>query len=138
MMVKREIVLSRLDKLKEYLTHLNNAKIHSLEEYLNSPLIYGSSERFLHLAIECILDVGNHVISDMRYRKPNSNKDIFEVLYENRLIDIELKDNLCNMAGFRNILVHDYLKLDKEIVYNVINNNLKDLEVFINVIIEYV
>jgi len=138
MMVKREIVLSRLDKLKEYLTYLNNAKIHSLEEYLNSPLIYGSSERFLHLAIECILDIGNHVISDMRYRKPNSNKDIFEVLYENRLIDIELKDSLCNMAGFRNILVHDYLKLDKEIVYNVINNNLKDLEVFINIIIEYV
>lgn len=137
-MVKREIVLSRLDKLKEYLTYLNNIKIHSLEEYLNNPLIYGSSERFLHLAIECILDIGNHVISDMRYRKPDSNKDIFEVLYENKLINIELKNSLCNMAGFRNILLHDYLKLDKKIVYNVINNNLKDLEVFIKIIVEYV
>lgn len=138
MMVKREVVLSRLDKLKEYLTYLNNAKTHSLQEYLNSPLIYGSSERFLHLAIECILDIGNHVISDMRYRKPDSNKDIFEVLYENKLIDIELKNSLCSMAGFRNILVHDYLKLDKGIVHNIINNNLQDLEKFVNIVIEYV
>lgn len=42
------------------------------------------------------------------------------------------------MAGFRNILVHDYLKIDREIVYEVILNNLKDIEKFIKVIVEYI
>lgn len=137
-MVKREIVISRVDKLKEYLGYLKSIKQYSKEEYINNPMIYGSSERFLHLAIESVIDIGNHVISDMRYRKPENNRDIFQILHENKLIDEKLKINLCNMAGFRNILVHDYLKIDREIVYEIILNNLSDIEKFIKVIVEYI
>ncbi|MFL0197113.1 type VII toxin-antitoxin system HepT family RNase toxin [Clostridium sp. WILCCON 0269] len=90
------------------------------------------------MSIECILDIGNHVISDMGYRKPENNKDIFLVLYENNILDEKIKINLCNMAGFRNILVHDYMKLDRGLVYEIINNNLRDMEEFTKIIIEYV
>lgn len=137
-MVKREVVLSRINKLNEYIDILKSVLKYDKNEYINDPLIYGSSERFLHLSIECILDISNHVISDMRYRKPENNKDIFKVLYENKIIDEILKNNLCNMAGFRNILVHDYMKLDRALVYDIINNNLIDIENFVSVIIQYV
>ena len=137
-MVKREVVLSRLNKLNEYIVLLNKVKSYSKKEYIENPFIYGASERFLHLAIECVLDISNHVISDMRFRKPDSNKDIFQVLLENKIIDNELKVNLSNMAGFRNILVHDYIRLDREAVYNIIINNLKDIEDFMKVVSEYI
>lgn len=102
-MVKREIVLVRISKLDEYINFLDKIKRYSKDEYINDPLIYGSTERFLHLAIECVLDIGNHIIADMRYRKPDSNREIFEILCENKIIDSNLKVSLCNMAGFRNI-----------------------------------
>ncbi len=137
-MVKRAVVISRIDKLKEYISILNSVKKYDKKTYISEPMLYGSSERFLHLSIECILDIGNHVISDMRYRKPENNKDLFIVLYENKIIDETLKNNLCNMAGFRNILVHDYLKLDRELVYDIINSSLTDLEQFVKIIIEYI
>ncbi len=137
-MVKREIILSRIDKLKEYTAFLKKLKNYSKEQYTNDPFIYGASERFLHLAIECILDIGNHIISDMRYRKPENNKDIFEVLFENKIIDQSLKEKLCNMAGFRNILVHDYLKLNRSLVYDIILNNLPDLEGFISIVSQHI
>lgn len=137
-MVKRDVVITRIDKLKEYLTYLNSAKKYTREQYIDNPLIYGSSERFLHLSIECVIDIGNHIISDMRYRKPESNKDIFQVLYENKLIDEVLKNNLSNMAGFRNILVHDYLKLNRGMVYEIILNNLGYIEKFVSIITEYI
>ncbi|WP_315115407.1 type VII toxin-antitoxin system HepT family RNase toxin [uncultured Clostridium sp.] len=137
-MVKREVVLSRINKLNEYINILNSVRNYNKEEYIKDPFIYGSAERFLHLSIECILDIGNHVIADMKYRKPENNKDIFFVLYENKIINEELKNNLCNMAGFRNILVHDYLKLDRGLVYDIINNNLNDLKTFVEIVIEYV
>ena len=136
-MVKRDIVLSRVDKLKEYINFLENIKDYSKEDYERNPLVYGSSERFLHLAIECVLDIGNHIISDMRYRKPDSNRDIFQVLFENSILDETMKDNLCNMASFRNILVHDYLKLNRAMIYDIIQTNLCDLKKFINIIVEY-
>lgn len=71
-------------------------------------------------------------------KKMSNNKDIFQVLLENKIITEKLKINLSNMAGFRNILVHDYIKLDREVVYDIIINNLKDIEDFIEVISEYI
>lgn len=137
-MVKRDVVIARLNKLSEYIGFLNKVKGYSKKEYIEDPFIYGASERFLHLSIECVLDISNHAISDMRFRKPSSNKDIFQVLLENKIIPEKLKMNLSNMAGFRNILVHDYIKLDREVVYDIIINNLKDIEDFIEVISEYI
>ena len=137
-MVKREVVLTRISKLNQYIKFLYRIKEYSKSEYLNDPMIYGSTERFLHLAIECVIDIANHIIADMRYRKPDSNKEIFEILFENKIINSNLKISLCNMAGFRNILVHDYVKLDREIVYDIIKNNLKDIEDFRDIVVEYV
>ena len=137
-MVKREVVLTRISKLNQYIKFLYRIKEYSKSEYLNDPMIYGSTERFLHLAIECVIDIANHIIADMRYRKPDSNREIFEILFENKIINSNLKINLCNMAGFRNILVHDYIKLDREIVFDIIKNNLKDIEDFRDIAVEYV
>lgn len=137
-MVRREVVIFRIDKLKEYLRYLEDVKKYSREEYIKNPLIYGSTERFLHLTIECVMDIANHLISDLRFRKPESNRDVFDILYENDIIDRKLKENLCNMASFRNILVHDYLKLDREIVYDIVLNNLNDIITFANIIKDYI
>jgi uncharacterized protein YutE (UPF0331/DUF86 family) len=136
-LVQREIVITRLDKLKEYLIYLKNISAYSKEEYIKNPLLYGSCERFLHLSIECVLDIANHTISDLNYRKPENNRDIFEVLYENKVIDLKLKESLCNMAGFRNILVHDYLKLNRGMVYDIVLNNLNDIKKFATIITSY-
>lgn len=137
-MVNKNVILIRISKLREYIKNLNYIGRYDKEEYITTPIIYGAAERFLHLSIECVLDIANHIISDLNYRKPENNRDIFEVLYENKVIDLNLKENLCNMASFRNILVHDYLKLDRTIVYDVIKNNLCDIELFIKIISEYI
>lgn len=136
-MVSEDIILSRISKLDEYIKFLHGMKKYSKDDYLQNAMIYGSTERFLHLAIECIMDIGNHIIADMGYRKPHSNREIFQVLFENEIIDNGLKVDLCNMAGFRNILVYDYIELDREIVYDIVKNNLSDMEDFRDIIVEY-
>ncbi|WP_010240564.1 MULTISPECIES: HepT-like ribonuclease domain-containing protein [Clostridium] len=35
-------------------------------------------------------------------------------------------------------MIHDYLKLDRALVYDIINNNLNDIEDFIKIIVEYI
>ncbi|MDD3841037.1 MAG: DUF86 domain-containing protein [Clostridia bacterium] len=137
-MIKREVLLARISKLDEYIKFLHGIGKYSESEYLNNQMIYGSTERFLHLAIECVIDIANHIIADMRYRKPGSNREIFEILFENKVISNSLKESLCNMAGFRNILVHDYVKLNRQTVYNIVKNNLKDIESFRDIVAEYV
>ena len=72
------------------------------------------------------------------FRKPSSNREIFIILFENKIIDNNMKTNLCNMAGLRNILVHDYVNLDREVVYDIIKNYIKDIENFRDIVMNYI
>jgi len=128
-------MLSRIAKINEYLTFLKGISQYSLDQFISSPLIYGSTERFLHLAIESALDIGNHIIADRNYAKPESNRQVFEILHKNHVIDADLLHRLIRMAQFRNILVHDYLKLNREVVYNVVISDIYDLERFVKSIV---
>ncbi len=136
-MVNKDILMTRLDKLTEYINFLEGIEKYTEEEYVRNPFIYGASERFLHLAIECTIDIGNHIVSDKRYRKPESNRDVFEVLYENEILSLKIKENLGNMASFRNILVHDYVKINRSMVYRIIIDDLGDIKYFTKEIIRY-
>ena len=71
-------------------------------------------------------------------RKPENYKDIFKVLFENNIISKTQFEKFSKMAGFSNILVHDYAKINREMVYEIILNNLNDFEEFIDTISEYI
>ncbi len=137
-MVKRDVILFKISQLKEYIDFLKEIRNIPKEEYISNKFIYGSAERFLHLSIEAIFDICNHIISDLRLRKPENYKDIFKVLFENNIISKTQFEKFTKMAGFRNILVHDYAKINREMVYEIILNNLNDFEEFIDTISEYI
>lgn len=127
-MVKRDVVAARLEKLREYLHTLKAVQNNDLDRFKRDPFIHGAAERYLHLSIECLLDVGNHIIADRGYRKPETYSEILQVLCEKEVISEKLFRELEGMAAFRNVLVHDYLKLDLDKVYQVIKDRLKYFE----------
>lgn len=99
-----------------------------MDKFTTDPFIHGAAERYLHLAIESLLDIGNHIISDQGFRKPETYTDIFQILAEQHIIPPELLKELEGMAAFRNILVHDYLRLDLEKIYHFIQKKISSLE----------
>ncbi|HEY0090527.1 MAG TPA: DUF86 domain-containing protein, partial [Candidatus Lokiarchaeia archaeon] len=99
--------------------------------------IYGLAERYLQLAIEYVLDIGNHIISRLEFKKPETYQDIFVILGKNSILPLEFAEKIAKMAGFRNILVHGYLDIDEVIVYNHLKEDLKDFEDYIKYIIQY-
>jgi uncharacterized protein YutE (UPF0331/DUF86 family) len=127
-MVKKEIIAARLDKLREYLKTLKAVQKHDLQQFKSDPFVHGTAERYLHLSIECILDIGNHIIADRGYRKPDSYAEILEILSEEGVISGQLSKKMAGMAAFRNVLVHDYLKLDRDKVYQIIKEQVKNFE----------
>ena len=127
-MVNRDVVAARLEKVNEYLQTLRAVQQYDPDRFREDPFIHGTAERYLHLSIECLLDIGNHLISDRGYRKPATYGEIPEILAEEGVISQDLASRMAGMAAFRNILVHDYLKLDLEKIYNIVGERLKDLE----------
>lgn len=127
-MVRQELIAARLERLREYLKTLKAVLKYDLETFKADVFIHTTAERCLHLAIECLLDIGNHIISDRGFRKPDTYADIFEILADEKVISKKLLRDLEGMAAFRNILVHDYLRIDLEKVYAILNEKLPYLE----------
>ena len=125
-MVNSEIFRKRLGKIEEYLSILDRLRKYTIDEFVGDPERYGSAERFLHLSIEAINDLGNHMIADLNLGEVNWQSDIPKILFERGYLSSELQDKWIKMIGFRNVLVHEYLNIDHELVYNVLQNNLGD------------
>jgi uncharacterized protein YutE (UPF0331/DUF86 family) len=117
-----------MNRLDDYLTVLKKSQKYSFEEFTADPERYGSTERFLHLAIEALIDMGNHVIADSELGVVNWYSDIPKIMAEKEFISSELEEKWISMIGFRNTLVHEYIDIDRKIVYDVLQNNIQDLE----------
>jgi len=83
-------------------------------------------ERSLQILIELCIDIANHIISDREMRLPTGYADAFKVLMENGIISRGLFTTMEKMAKFRNIIVHQYEKVDPAIVVTILHKNLKD------------
>ncbi|WP_448593653.1 type VII toxin-antitoxin system HepT family RNase toxin [Thermoflexus hugenholtzii] len=127
-MVRPEVLQRRLRKLDEYLEILRRLRRYHFEEFIQDPERYGSAERFLQLAIEALLDMGNHIIADLGLGEVRWYSDIPAILAERAGLEPELKEKWIRMIGFRNILVHEYMEVDRRIVYEILQTGLEDLE----------
>ncbi|HXV59296.1 MAG TPA: DUF86 domain-containing protein [Vicinamibacteria bacterium] len=129
-MVDREILATRLSKLRSALVKLERIAEQARDDYLTNETDRALAEHYLRIALEATLDAGNHVIAAEGFRKPLKLRDVPLILAENRVIPTELAEKLARAVGLRNRLVHGYAEIDHERLHEILNEELIDLERF--------
>lgn len=129
-MVDQEIFSKRLDALDGYLSRLRALRAVGRDEFTSVPSIHDLAERYLHLMMECVLDLANHAIATRSLRTPGSYRDAFVVLAEAGELDLALAGRLGSWAGYRNVLVHEYLEIDHQVAWDAIQDDLADIDAF--------
>lgn len=112
-----KIIDERFKRLEKCLIKLNNARNTPYEDFINDEDLQDQVERNLQIAIQICLDIGNHIISALGFHPPETYSDIFEILGKENIIPVDFAQKIKTMAGFRNILVHDYIKVDNKLVF---------------------
>ena len=125
----RERILSRIDELDGYLQEIHEIMPTSFEEY-KSIEKKRACERLLQVSIESVIDICALIVTGLRLGLPSEEDDLFEKLAQAEIISSSIKENLKRMKAFRNILVHEYGRIDDRLVYEVLKNNLNDFEEF--------
>ncbi|MCX6035902.1 MAG: DUF86 domain-containing protein, partial [Chloroflexi bacterium] len=97
MMVQIGVIHKRLNRLEETLTILKHLRKYSLESFLSTPEYYGSTERFLQIAIETTTDIGGHLIADLKLGEVNWYSDIPALLAEKKFISDGLREKWIRM-----------------------------------------
>lgn len=81
-------------------------------------------------ACEQAIDLANHVIRLGRMGIPNTSAESFDLLRNKSVIDADLAVRLKKMIGFRNTIIHEYQRMNLDIVKTVIVSGLDDLITF--------
>jgi len=136
-MTVHEKVAKKLEQLREYVGYLKNYQKYSLDNLTKDHTLKGAVERYLHLSAECVIDIAEIIIAELRLRKPEEYREAIDILGEAGILPHEFAYRFAPIAGFRNILVHEYTKIDLAEVYRHLQQDLADFEKFAGYIIEY-
>jgi uncharacterized protein YutE (UPF0331/DUF86 family) len=133
--VDRDLVLRKAAGIDQYLRQLADYRLIELDVYKADWKVQRIIERTLHLVIETCMDLADHIVADRRLGVPETAGATFEILAGAGVISAGLAASLARMVSFRNILVHDYTRLDPAIVLRVLRTDLIDIEHFRDAIV---
>lgn len=78
--------------------------------------------------MEAIIDLSKILVAEKKLKEPSSNREIFQILEENKIFPSDFIQLIDKMIGMRNIILHGYNRIDDSIVYSVLKKNLPTLE----------
>jgi uncharacterized protein YutE (UPF0331/DUF86 family) len=103
----------------------------SLEEFLHDDIAQDVVEYNLFIIINMMIDIAAHIVVDDNLGNPETLGEAFSILNKKNYLDDNEAETYRKMTGLRNILAHEYLKIDKKIIYNVLQTNLVDIKKFV-------
>jgi uncharacterized protein YutE (UPF0331/DUF86 family) len=130
-MTDLSVVENKLSSIKKYLSILDNFKRYSRDSLENDLIIRGAVERYLYLVSQSAIDLAEAVISYKKLRKPTTMSESFYILSEGKFIHNTLVHKMAKLVGFRNIMAHDYERVNYDIVYDILQFGLNDIQEFL-------
>ncbi len=127
---KKESVERCVSQIRRY--YAQSSSFPFEEDHLKQDAIAINLQR----GVEQCLDLANHVARLMKLGIPKKSADVFDMIAAAGIIDVELCGKLKAMIGFRNVLVHEYQKLEIAVLKDVIEHRLDDMVALTNRILE--
>jgi len=135
-MIDRNIILSKTSKVDHHLQRIKKKIAVSQDEFLGDLDLQEIILFNLQMAIQNCVDLSAHIISDEELGIAGSTGEMFYLLQENGYLSPELTEKMVAAAGFRNIIAHEYGNLDLKQVYQIANQDINDVELFIKAILK--
>lgn len=88
------------------------------ETFLASPLIIRDTKYSFIMAGQASIDICYHLTAKLLKRAPTSYGNCFEILGESGFFSKDIISKMSIMAKFRNVLLHHYIKVNNEQVYD--------------------
>jgi len=125
-----EALRERLAKLEEVTSRLRELGAVDRVEFLRDYRQQWLAERGLELAAQAVLDIGNHILAGEFGESASEYEGIVRGLGERGVLSWDLVGRLRGLGGFRNVLVHGYLRIDPGRVFAARQRSADDFTAF--------
>ncbi len=129
-----DVVRRKLESLRRCIGRIEEKRPASVEILKTDYDIQDIISLNLERAIQISVDIGSYLLADSDQTPPETMGEIFPALASADYISEDLALRLRMAVGFRNISVHEYQRVDWEIVFSIINKNLNDFKDFMRAV----
>lgn len=136
--MRGDMIRTKIKEMDESITLIKEHLPDTFEEFSNLGLVKDGIYKRLEFCIESVLDICAVINTDLKLGVPESDENILDNLIRNNIISDELGCALKSMKGLRNILVHRYGRINDEMVFSIMKENLHDFYRFIEVIENFI
>jgi len=124
----------KIKRLEENLVTLEEFRKNiSLDDLLRDKIKQWALRYRILECVQEIIDISCALVSSNNLGNPKNYRECVEILIKNGYISKELGKRLISMVGLRNLLVHEYIKIDLSRLYEFLNNlnNFKEFIYYI-------
>ena len=126
-MVDRDLIIAKAGSVRRHLKRVEEKRSQDVQDFLKDFDCQDIVSFNLQLAIQNSIDIAAHIISEEGMGVPGSFTEMFYLLEENGYLSKELTEKMVRAVGFRNLLVHEYGKIDLKQVHQIANEHIQDL-----------
>jgi uncharacterized protein YutE (UPF0331/DUF86 family) len=132
-----EVIEQHIQNMEEALANLSKYKNISFEEFQKDLSLVWIVEKGLEILIQNLLDIGAHLLASEIKNDWEDYGEVILKLGNHGIVPQEFSDQIKGMAGLRNILFHEYLRIDLNKLFDYFKYRLEDFIQFIRYIREY-
>jgi uncharacterized protein YutE (UPF0331/DUF86 family) len=130
-LVDSDLILAKSSSVKRHLNRVIEKRHTDLQTFLQDIDRQESILFNLQMAIQNCIDIAAHIVSEDGLGVPGSTNEMFYLLEENEYLNNELTEKMVKAVGFRNLIVHEYGKIDLDQVFEVAQEDITDLNEYL-------
>ncbi|HSK22156.1 MAG TPA: HepT-like ribonuclease domain-containing protein [Egicoccus sp.] len=111
-----DVIRNKLDAIEQSCGVLASLGTIDSSRLSADPVLAAAVERLLGRLVDLAVDVNSHVASVRLGRAPGEYRESFDLAVAAGVIDGELAEQLKPSVGMRNVIVHEYVSLDLDLV----------------------
>lgn len=130
-MLDKPYLQKKMDLLSEDIGKLEKLMETDIDAIKRDEFKLPALERHFQKAVDAMVDINTHIIKESNFGTVDDLQSTFKMLGDSNVLENGFANKIAPIVGVRNMLVHRYEKLDKDIFLNNLKRNFGDLKNYI-------
>ena len=135
-MVDSDLILAKAGSVRSHLKRVSEKGDVNLDGFLKDIDRQESILFNIQMAVQNCIDIAAHIISENGLGVPGTTTEMFYLLEKHGYLNHDLTGKMVRAVGFRNLIVHEYGKIELKQVYEIAQNDINDLNEYLKAIIK--
>ncbi len=127
-MLDKPYLQKKMDLLSESIGKLERLIDSDIEEIKRDELKLPALERHFQKAVDAMVDINTHILKEGNFGTVDDLQGTFKMLGTAHVLEEKFAVKVAPIVGSRNMLVHGYEKLDKDMFLNNLKRNFSDFK----------